>query len=309
MKKLTLLSIIPFAIIMADMNFPTSTQKGDSMSVVSAEAAPVNTPGIIPNSLDLIWDDTYGGNTHFTTATSKSQGQYNPSKDPYVIGTPSYRVPTINMWNEVELEGTDTGCAHSINKATNTRVEIAGYKGWWLDDAGNWHEMTYKSRGGGILPANNGLTNGTRGCYQDYFADIRAKNYAGVKADIVTPGKSFDNWRPNDHVFVKPQDYYRWHGWGDKTVLATETTIKACVWQQYMRLVVDDKSKPDDRHLARYVAHLGSDRKEYDGKQMWNIGISRFKRVTNDWQPFNLCQGIMSKEELEANPPPFVSVP
>ncbi len=309
MKKLTLLSIIPLAIIMADMNFPTSTQKGDSMSVVSAEAAPVNTPGIIPNSLDLIWDDTYGGNTHFTTATSTSQGQYNPSKPPFEIGTPSYRVPTANMWLEIELEGTDTSCSHSINKATNTRVEIAGYEGWWMDDNDVWHDMVSNSRGGSSIPTTYMQTSGLRGCYQDYFKEAREGWEDIMKDEIVNPGKSNDRRGATEHIFIKVDHYYRWHGWGSKTVFPTETTIKAMIFQVYMRLAVDDESLPDDRHLARYVAHTGSDRKEYDGKQLWNMGISRFKRVTNDWQPFNLTQGILTFEELEANPPPFTSVP
>ncbi len=265
--------------------------------------------GVQLNSVELIWDDTYGGNTHFTTATSKSQGQYNPSQPPFEIGTTSYPVPTVNPWNEIELEGTDTSCAHSINLAVNTRVELAGYESWWRDASGHWHEMNNNNRGGGILPAKSGLTNGERGCTQQYFKDVRDPVYKDVKADIVTPGVSFATRSNSIHIFVKPQSYFRWHGWGDKTTFATPQTCKAMVTQQYMRLVVDDPTGVDDRHLARYVGHVAADRKEYDGKQLWNIEISRFKRITVDWQPFSVCHGVMSLAELQANPPPFQSRP
>lgn len=309
MKKIFLLSITSLVMLMADF-----TLEGDKLTPVSGTITttttdPVNTSGIIPNSVDLIWDDTYGGNTHFTTATSTGLAQYNPTEPPFEIGTSSYPVPTANMWLEVELEGTDVSCAHSVNQATNTRVEIGMYRGWWKDVNGVWHDMTYNKRGGYKVPATSGLTDGKRGCDQTYFTDERLKVQSTIANSVVEPGKSGDNWDTDAHIYVKPQNYYRWHGWGDKTTFATPTTAKAIVWQIYMRLVVDDPNKPDDRHLARYVAHTGTDRKDYDGTQMWNIEISRFKRITNDWQPFNLCNGIMSKAELEANPPPFVSVP
>ncbi len=77
-----------------------------------------------------------------------------------------------------------------------------------------------------------------------------------------------------------------------------------------MRLVVDDPSKKKDIDLARYVVHVGSDIKEPDGKtKQGDIGISKHKRVTKDWQPFNFITGGITKAELLANPPPFVSQP
>ncbi len=283
--------------------------KGKDLYV--AEVTPPSS-GILPNSVELIWADTYAPNLNFTTATSTSQGQYDtgdPYKPPFEIGTTGYPVPTVNTWNEVELEGTDTSCSHSINQAVNTRVEIAGYEGWWKDASGNWQTMNTNSRGGGILPAKSGLTSGERGCTQQYFKDIRDPVYEEVKADIVTPGVSFDTRSNLTHIFVKPQSYFRWHGWGARTTFETPQTCKGIVTQQYFRLVVDDPNGPDDRHLARFVVHTACDRKDYDGTQMWNIEISRFKRVTNDWQPFSTSHGIMSFEELQANPPPFQSRP
>lgn len=269
------------------------------------------TGGTAPNSLELIWDDMYGGNTHFTTATSKSQDQYNPTSPPVDIGDPTYRVPTANMWCETELEGLDVGCSETINQAVNTRIEMAGYQGWWKDASGNWHTMTANTRSGWQAPARSGLVSGLRGCSQQVFADARATMTGSEISDaIINPGRSGDVHSNGTHVFSKPQNYYRWHGWGNKTVFADEyNSCHGIVWQMYLRLVVDDDQLPDDRHLARYVAHTGSDRKEYNGDQLWDMGISRFKRVTNEWQPFNFCTGIMTFAELEANPPPFTSVP
>ncbi len=289
--------------------------KGKDLYV--AEVTPPSS-GLLPNSTDLIWDDTYGGNLNFTTATSTSQGQYNPSQPPFEIGTDDYIVPYANMWTEIELEGIDTSCSETINQAVNTRVELAGYEGWWKDVSGTWHVMNRRGRGGTIAPNPYDLVDGFRGCEQQVFKDARDISRYTIHDSIVTPGRADDTWSPDQHLFIKPENYFRWHGWGDKTIFDTYTTCKAIVWQMYMRLVVEDENLPDDRHLARYVAHTGTDRKIWaqdpkDGvwkwMQLWNIEISRFKRITSDWQPFNLCNGIMSKAELEANPPPFTSIP
>ena len=84
---------------------------------------------------------------------------------------------------------------------------------------------------------------------------------------------------------------------------------KAVFVQLYLRLAVQNPNLPDDRHLANYVAHIGSDYKNSSYITLGDVGISRFKKITNDWQPFNLITGGISKAELEANPPPFVSAP
>ena len=79
-----------------------------------------------------------------------------------------------------------------------------------------------------------------------------------------------------------------------------------------MRLVVDPFSgdDTDDRHLARYVAHIAADRKEPDCRtQLWAIGMSRYKRITNDWTPFNCFMGPHSREEFDSLNIPFTSEP
>ncbi len=323
MKKVLLLSISLLAMLMADF-----TLEGEVLTPVSETTTPVtdptppttsdpvNTSGIIPNSVDLIWEDTFGNNTGCetapcgTSATSTSLGQAEGGDRPNYPGIGStFRIPTANMWNEVELEGDGSSCSHSINQAVNTRVEIGVYRGWWLDANGKWHPMTEASKRGGSPhpPPSTGLVGGERGCYQQYFYDERAKF---DKTKIIKPYNTDYTTPFNEHVYIKPQNYYRWHGWGGgKTIFDTDFAAKAIFIQQYARLVKDNPDGPDDRHLARYVIHMGADRKEKDGTQLWHIGISRYKRVTKDWQPFNLFMGPQSKAQLEANPPPFMSVP
>ena len=78
----------------------------------------------------------------------------------------------------------------------------------------------------------------------------------------------------------------------------------------YARLVKLDPNGVDDRHLARYVIHMGSDNKRPgDWMTLGDIGISRTKRVTNDWQAFNFLSGGISKTELEASNPPIQMTP
>jgi hypothetical protein len=332
MKKITLLFFVLLAMLMADISFPTVSEKGNRMSIIGNEPATepttVSEPttasepttstttvygsNVIPNSMDLIWEDTFGQNIGWASATGDMvQFRGSDTRAYYKIGDPAkgYRIPTANIWNEIEEEGDGTTCSHSINRAVNTRVELGEYRGWWLDASGNWHAMTNSSTQGGTQhPPINGLVSGERGCYQQYFADERTKF---DKSELIKPyiNNSYRN-SSNIHIFVKPQHYYRYHGWSNaKTTFPDDYAAKAIFIQQYARLVVDDPNGPDDRHLARYLIHMGSDRKEKDGTQLWNIGISRFKRVTNDWQPFNLFQGPQTKAEIEANPPPFMSIP
>lgn len=279
---------------------------------------------IFPNSLELIWDDMFGGNLNWTTATATSLGQYDPDDIPTApIGTSTYPVPTANMWTEVEMEGVDRGCSRSIDPATglenpqgtenydiNTRVELSPYWGWWMDSGGTWHLMDRVTRGGYRVPSPYGLVPGLRGCYDQYFVDEREALADTISDTMQLPERpASGSWTGDTYLTVKPAGYYRWHGWGDKTVFDTPQTCKAVYWTIYARLVVENDALPDDRDDARFVLHTGSDRKDYDGTQLWDMGISRFKRVTNDWQPFNFLTGIASFAELEANPPPIDSVP
>jgi hypothetical protein len=72
-----------------------------------------------------------------------------------------------------------------------------------------------------------------------------------------------------------------------------------------MRLIKDDPNGVDDRDSARYVAHIGVDARNPDGSLAGDIGISRWRMITKDWQPINFLTGGITKAELEANPPPL----
>ena len=85
------------------------------------------------------------------------------------------------------------------------------------------------------------------------------------------------------------------------------------------RLVVDNPSLPDDRDAARLLFHVGADY-YIDTNTNWTVpqpgvGVSRAKRVTNEWQAFSLATfsnvgiqepgGGITEATFRAAPPPL----
>ncbi len=317
MKKLTLLSIIPLAIIMADMNFPTSTQKGDSMSVVGAEGAPVNTSGIIPNSVDLIWDDMHEANTGQPAASSMSYGYVQGPMFMQQIYDAGYfdTWKRMNVWFEVE-EGSGLSpqeCSFTINKATNTQVEVTPMWLMWQDLSGGkfgngqWH--TLENGTGEIkgtrFPGNHGGDYDTdRGCQVLAINQERTNN----------PDYYPDQGKIGNNYLYLPDHYWWKHGWSTQKSI-DPYQFNAVYGACYTRLVLIDPNGVDDRHLANFVIHVASDRKNATGgivgPGLDTGGISRYKKIpTNgDWMPVNWVTGWVTKESLEANPPPFPTKP
>ena len=321
MKKIILLLILQLTVLMA-VDFTMSK----SGTLTKESSVPVTTPDVVtppvttvpsgqsvilPNSVDLIWEDMHGKPIGYPVATHGGYPQYQGSN---IKNVATMDVPKFNQWTEVEEEG-DTanpfpdsggGCLKTINKATNTRVELGAYRGWWLDKNNVWHDMGSRyGIHGTIVPRSTSVYGGIRSCEQDYFKQIRAAHMSEM-----TPPSSLIRDEAGGFTSAKPNWYFRWHGFGVTTQPTTSTSVKAVFVQVYARLIVDDPSKPDDRHLARYLLHVASDHKTIDGLTTLtgDLGISRYKRVTNDWQPYNMMTYI-TREELDKNPPPFVSKP
>lgn len=83
------------------------------------------------------------------------------------------------------------------------------------------------------------------------------------------------------------------------------TTIEA-------RLIVGDAKQSDDRDRACYLLSMGADYwRSLDAQ--WNasfsnngdVAVGRFKRITNEWQSFNMIS--LSKAEIQTNPPPIAN--
>ncbi len=306
MKKLTLLFIIPFAIIMADMHFPTSTQKGDSMSTVSTEAVPVNTSGIIPNSVDLIWADMHDAPTGYPVATNSSYGQFKGPVFKGFLPTGIDGWGSVNAWFEVE-PGTDgaSSCGAEAGTSANTAVELSPIYAWVLYKSGEWipYAGINSPFKGSTHPSEHILFKENRGCNVEYIENIRAVN-VGYNALIA----------PRTYL---PQYYFRYHGWATNRHIINKAAIKAVFFTYFARLVKIDPNGPDDFDKSEFIVHGASDIKAEDGTQVpgaagWGIGgISRFKTVpkNGDWMPTNFLEGWITKEELAANPPPFPKHP
>jgi hypothetical protein len=109
----------------------------------------------------------------------------------------------------------------------------------------------------------------------------------------------------------KPKWYWDYHGWGaNRHTIDYSKQPKAVLVQLYARLAVENPALPDDRASAKYVIHVSSDRKTIEGSAAGgDIGISRWKRVTSEWQPHSFLTGGWTKEQFMATNPPISITP
>ena len=124
---------------------------------------------------------------------------------------------------------------------------------------------------------------------------------------------------------LKPNGKDRvFHGWGEvKGIQHLVADIEAVFVTMKARLVVDDPEKPDDRHLAKYLIHVGADyypevttlvNETAPAYYFPGVGVSRSKYVRNEWRTFNFATidagipepgGSITTEEFRRNPPPL----
>lgn len=123
-------------------------------------------------------------------------------------------------------------------------------------------------------------------------------------------------------VEVKPPSDPKltWHGWWNLGRVAIDPAdIEAVFVTVQARLTKDDPAGPDDRSTARLVLQVGADY-YYDAKWQWTVGapavaISRSKRITPEWQAFNMMTfsdvgeqepgGGITEAAFRASPPPL----
>lgn len=308
MKKIILLFILQLSMLMAAGLTITADKTLNRGTIPEADKPQAETiPGIIPNSIDLIYADMNEPNTGWVS-NMKAVGQF--TGPVYKDLTDSGKLYNkLNIWYEVEAAGNGKGCSPDINRATNTRVEVGSVRGFLLRN-NVWKEFTsvkstYAAGTGGVHPHPRSYTRGCKLSEQEVAPLWEHYPYNGMAKNISSSG----------FTAVKPKYYYRWHAWASKKDVSPINTLQAVYGIVYMRLIVDDPTKPDDRHLAKYVAHLSSDRRLDNPPPgvppPGDIGMSRYKLITNDWQPINFYsfQSEPTKAELEANPPPIILEP
>jgi len=236
------------------------------------------------NSTDLIWADMHDANTGWVSNMPSSYSQF---QGPVIKDPQDYNFDNLNIWIEIEAAGDGSGCSDDINQATNTRVEFGWTRGYVLWESTNeWEKFTESKTQIGAAHGPNVAF--PRPCGKEY-----AEEYTMSRIEDSTDFRS---------VYI--EGYWRWHGWAPQQTLPDPDDIKAIYGECSVRLIKDDPNGSDDRHLANFVTHISSDRR-LDGVYKGDMGISRYKKVTNEWQPINFLSGGITRAELETNPPPF----
>jgi hypothetical protein len=171
------------------------------------------------------------------------------------------------------------------NLASNTRVQLRNLETYYLSKKDNkWYlwNGSYKVAGK---------------AYVENFAD-----------DISKPADMREE--PDGSISVRVGDGFNFHFWttiGRNTIDPDD--IKGVFSTCQARLILHDENGPDDRKTSRYILSIGADYwKDLNvGWDQWktngDIGIGRFKYVTNDWDAFNMHS--LTEEELRNNPPPL----
>ena len=170
------------------------------------------------------------------------------------------------------------------NPATNIRVQIRDIKAYYLSKADNqWYLWQESEVVEGAAYVEDFVDD------ESIPADIRTED-EGVSVAPAGEGYNFHFWTPY-RTAIDPDD-----------IAGVFTTVEA-------RLIVDDPNEPDDRDEARIILDIGGDYwatmdAQWDQwKTNGDIGIGRFKFVTNCWQSFNMH--TLSPEALRENPPPL----
>ncbi len=266
--------------------------------------------GVELNSIDLIWDDMHKATTVRPVAATDWRQFVGPVFAGSLPTTDAWQ--KTNAWYEIE-EATDpfVACGKMSSTAINTRIELMCPDGYVLDYDGTWtHFAGNKDIGGSNFPieGNDNFDDFLRGCTQQFIEDERLAylNYS-VEQGFTSNGTAL--YRP---------DHYKWfHGWANQHVIANADITKAVFHTTWVRLVLIDPTGVDDRHLARFIIHGASDLKSlnntfpagYGGHGIG--GVSGYKLIpqNGDWMASNFLDGYITKAELEANPPPFMTTP
>ena len=174
------------------------------------------------------------------------------------------------------------------NTATNTRIQIKDLALYYLSKKDNkWHLLQSSFR---VEGAN----------YREDFvddvnkpADIRVESDGSIST---TCGGGYN--------------FHFWPSTGRSKFPANE--VAGCFVTVKARLIVGDKTKPDDRNKAKYLMSVGGDwwqslTAPWDQfKTNADMGIGRFRFISNEWKSFNMYS--VPADTIRNNPPPFTSV-
>jgi len=183
------------------------------------------------------------------------------------------------------------------NQAPNTRVQQRDIQMWWLLSDGRWVLGTHNPRpGDSMFPLN--WAEGTQIEGRDIWRDESAN---GGGSSMRSIGRD---------AYAR----HLWHEWASPHRIPDNAIGSVTVF--FSRLILDNPSGPDDRHLARILAAGAGDWYKDDatltsakvpGVNTTYMGIARLKYVTKDWQFFGWTS--LSEAQIRANPPPVIGLP
>ena len=172
------------------------------------------------------------------------------------------------------------------NPAENARVELQNMKAYVFSKQDQaWHPLQEAGRIEGAAYVEDFVDDVNKP------ADVRYGENDSTVAVKLESGYNYHFWPAGGRAPIDPDD-----------IGGIFTTIQA-------RLILDDPDGSDDREEARLLLSMGADYwlsldAEWD---QWttngDVGIGRFKYVTEEWRPFNMTSA--SPELLRANPPPL----
>jgi hypothetical protein len=172
--------------------------------------------------------------------------------------------------------------------ATNTRIQIKDLEMYYLSKTDNkWHLL------------QNALKVSGANYVEDFAGDVNKPANIRIESDgsISTTcggGYNFHFWPSSGRVTIPVND-----------VAGCFTTVKA-------RIILNDKNGIDDRINAKYLMSVGGDwwlslTAPWDNwKTNWDIGIGRFRFITQEWKSFSMYS--VPSETLRENPPPFLNI-
>lgn len=286
-----------------DILFKIQDELNDAL-LTTKNTNPKDEATIIQNNVDIIWADMTSSNTGWASNMPSSYKQFQGPLLKSIKERENTSVNQQNFWFEIEEAGDGSSCSTTINKATNTIVEIGWTRFYFLMDDDTWvlanetKDQLTNGNGGAHPHARSqplfGFGKERCNTSTDYFHNIQIANKGVVIMDR----------KKGKFTKAKPQNYYRYHGWANQ-VNINLTKVKGIFGYTYMRLIIENPALPDDRDLANYVAHVGSDSWMKGGTPYYRggNGVSRYKKITNNWLPINFLSGL-TKAQLEENPPP-----
>ncbi|GBF77206.1 hypothetical protein PA598K_05741 [Paenibacillus sp. 598K] len=192
--------------------------------------------------------------------------------------------PNPHTWDAVVPWGAVYEAAEG-SSSVNTRVAVKDLQSYYLSyDDNQWHELVFQTAPDGA-----------------YFTET-------LDSTTQTPAPRIE---ADGSLSVVPGNGKLYHFWPDlRTQVTDPADVKAIYTSYQAKLVKDNPAGVDDRASANFLAHASTDiwystSAPYDNLQTnGDLGIGRFRYVTNDYQYFSAYSARSGVNILTVPAPP-----